>query len=90
MEDANINQNNSKVTTVSPPNNVLSNHNNNVKHESALKSGVSLDAGALAKQMQKKPYVNVGTTAENGVLPNNGPYQNQNSNKFIGNPEISC
>lgn len=71
---------------------MVSNHNNNVKNESALKSGVSLDAGALVKQMQKKPYVNVGTTGENGVLVNNGPYavQNQNSNKFIGNSEISC
>lgn len=85
-------ENTPKVTTISPPNNVLSNHNSNVKHDSALKSGVSLDAGALAKQMQKKPYVNVGTTAENGVLPNNGVYaaQNQNSSKIVGKPEISC
>lgn len=69
-----------------------SNHNNNTKHETALKSGVSLDAAALAKQMQKKSYANVSTTAENGVLPNNGPYavQNQNSNKFLNNSEISC
>lgn len=78
------------MTTIPPPNNLLSNHNNNVKHDSTLKSGVSLDAGALAKQMQKKSYANVNT--ENGVIPNNGPYtvQNQNTNKFIGNSEISC
>lgn len=82
--DVNRSQNAPKVTTTTPPNN----HNNNIKHESALMSGVSLDAGALAMQMQKKPYANI----ENGVLPTNGPYgvQNQNTNKFMGNSQISC
>lgn len=80
-----------KVSPVSLPSSALSNHNNNVKHEGGLKSGVSLDAAALAKQMQK-PYANVGAPAENGVLPSNGPYvvQNQAASKFLGSAEISC
>lgn len=72
-----------------------------MKHDSVLKSGVSLDAGALAKQTmpaaQKKSYANVNTgdnVTGNGVLPN-GPFtvQNQNSynsNKFLNESEISC
>lgn len=70
-----------------------------------MKSGLSLDAGALAKQtmapVQKKPYANlnaVDNLTGNGVLPN-GPYtiQNQNTymnnahpNKYVNEPEIGC
>lgn len=67
-----------------------SGHNNNFvgKNESTVKSGVSLDASALAKSMmvpnQKKKYANVD---ENGMVQNGGY-----SIKYIGKnePEINC
>ncbi|XP_044753291.1 ALK tyrosine kinase receptor isoform X2 [Coccinella septempunctata] len=67
---------NVKVSPVSLPSNILSNHNNNVKSESAsLKAGISLDAGALIKQSSPQAkYANVpaggaGVTG-NGVVAN--------------------
>ncbi|CAG9816232.1 unnamed protein product [Phaedon cochleariae] len=80
---------NLKVSPISLPNAILtpSSHNNNTKSESTLKSGVSLDAGALAKQvmtsqnktpLQPKKYANINTgegVTSNGVLQND-PFSN--------------
>lgn len=68
---------NVKVSPVSLPSNILSNHNNNVKNDAAtLKSGISLDAGALIKQSSTQAkYANVptgGAVTGNGVVLN-GP-----------------
>lgn len=82
-------------------NSIHNNHNNNVKNDiSNLKSGVSLDPSALAKQNMpttQKKYANINTGESitgNGVL-HNGPYSNQNNfmnkNKNILNEsEITC
>ncbi|KAL3284751.1 hypothetical protein HHI36_018894 [Cryptolaemus montrouzieri] len=76
--------NNPKVSPMSLPSSILSNHNNNVKNESAtLKAGISLDAGALIKQSSagQPKYVNVPddtTKTGNGVIAN-GPNLTQNN-----------
>lgn len=56
------NTSNAKVSPISLPNHILGNHNNNLKADSSLKSGISLDAGALVKSMNtptQKKYANV-------------------------------
>lgn len=81
-------------------NNIQGNHNNNIKtQETNVKSGVSLDAGALIKQVmpmtnQTKKYANVDTkgktdnaTTGNGVIQN-GPYSTQNN--YLNDGEINC
>ncbi|XP_018579561.1 ALK tyrosine kinase receptor isoform X2 [Anoplophora glabripennis] len=91
---------NPKISPISLPNNVLShsNHNNNMKGDYSLKSGVSLDAGALAKQVmtpsQNKKYANINTgdsITSNGVLQND-PFSNHvgNSKKYLNEAEINC
>lgn len=65
-----------------------------------LKSGISLDAGALVKQSipVAQKYANISTgdnnKTGNGVIQN-GPYNNNpnflnNSKKFINDAEITC
>lgn len=86
----------SKVSPLS--NSMVGNHNNNVKDLSSLKSGISLDAGALAKQsLAQNKYSNLltgDTVTGNGVLQN-GPvsqnnYLNANASKYINETEINC
>ncbi|XP_025832818.1 ALK tyrosine kinase receptor [Agrilus planipennis] len=87
------------------PNNILSNHNNNVKHEqSSISAGVSLDASALAKQQpqsstvpsQKTSYANVDTmeaVTENGVIPNgstNFTAQKSYFRSMVPNESVNC
>ncbi|KAJ3662397.1 hypothetical protein Zmor_006748 [Zophobas morio] len=91
----------SKVSPVSLSNNMVGNHNNNVKVDvSSLKSGISLDAGALAKQSltpTQNKYSNFKTgdaVTGNGVLQN-GPvsqssYLNANASKYLNEAEINC
>lgn len=89
-----------KVSPVSLPGSVLSgNHNNNVKTDSSLRSGISLDASALAKQSlgtNQNNYSNFknnkttdGALTGNGVLQN-GPVIHPNSSKFLNETEINC
>ncbi|KAJ8980042.1 hypothetical protein NQ317_007198 [Molorchus minor] len=89
----------SKISPVAIPNNMHnhSNHNNNLKTEYSLKSGVSLDAAALAKQAmtpsQNKKYANI-TTGEsiksNGFLQND-PFSTRGSKQnFLNESEINC
>ncbi|KAJ8931560.1 hypothetical protein NQ314_015507, partial [Rhamnusium bicolor] len=91
---------NQKISPVSLPNNVLNhcNHNNNLKSECTLKSGVSLDAAALAKQAmtpsQNKKYANINTgdsITSNGILQND-PFSNHvgNNQKYLNEAEINC
>ncbi|KAK9885852.1 hypothetical protein WA026_013730 [Henosepilachna vigintioctopunctata] len=56
-----------KISPVSLPSNIHSNLNNNIKNETpSLKSGISLDVGALIKDSSEKPkYANMSNT--NGV-----------------------
>ncbi|KAI4469994.1 apical endosomal glycoprotein precursor [Holotrichia oblita] len=110
--DDNQNPTTTATTTVKQPlsvtnsNDINSNHNNNIRSEvSSLKSGVSLDPGALIKQAlpngQLKKYANVNAgdamVTGNGVIQN-GPYtgqnnyvyNNTNANKYLNESEISC
>uniref|UniRef100_A0A6P7FI40 Tyrosine-protein kinase receptor n=1 Tax=Diabrotica virgifera virgifera TaxID=50390 RepID=A0A6P7FI40_DIAVI len=69
---------NTKVSPMSLPGNIMSqtNHNNNTSNDYSLKSGVSLDAAALAKQAmspQGNKYANITTgdaPTSNGILQN--------------------
>ncbi|XP_008194070.1 tyrosine-protein kinase receptor isoform X2 [Tribolium castaneum] len=79
-------------------NSMVGNHNNNMKDMNSLKSGISLDAGALAKQsLTPNKYSNLLTgdaVTGNGVLQN-GPvsqnnYLNANASKFLNETEINC
>lgn len=78
-QNSKLSNSNSIVTPSTPS----SNHNYNIKNESSLKSGVSLDAAALAKQnmtpsAQNKKYANVNTAepiTSNGVLQSD-PFAN--------------
>nr|XP_023027843.1 ALK tyrosine kinase receptor isoform X2 [Leptinotarsa decemlineata] len=85
---------NPKVSPVSLPNSTVTNHNNNLRNECTLKSGVSLDAGALAKQAmappQNKKYANINTGDE---VTSNGILQNDPFSNHIGGSqksEINC
>ncbi|XP_057655482.1 tyrosine-protein kinase receptor isoform X1 [Diorhabda carinulata] len=86
---------NPKVSPMSLPGNILtqSNHNNNTQNDYSLKSGVSLDAGALAKQAmmpQINKYANISTgdgPTSNGVLQND-PFANHISS--AQKTEINC
>nr|ALV82496.1 Alk [Leptinotarsa decemlineata] len=76
------------------PNSTVTNHNNNLRNECTLKSGVSLDAGALAKQAmappQNKKYANINTGDE---VTSNGILQNDPFSNHIGGSqksEINC
>ncbi|CAH1983529.1 unnamed protein product [Acanthoscelides obtectus] len=86
-----------------PVGNILTptNNNNNVArptadqaHQAALKSGVALDAGALAKQAmaQNKKYQNVNPGAEaNGIDAfHAGTLPVGQQNKYHNEPEINC
>lgn len=90
---------NQKISPISLPNNILtpsSNHNNNVKSDCTIKSGLSLDAGALQKQAmsgtpQNMKYANVNTgepVTSNGVLQTD-PFANRNQ-KYLNETEINC
>lgn len=69
-----------------------------MKNDYSLKLGVSLDAGALAKQVmtpsQNKKYANINTgdsVTSNGILQND-PFLNHvgNSKKYLNEAEINC
>jgi hypothetical protein len=91
----------STTTPVLLSNNMVGNHNNNIKVDmSSLKSGISLDAGALAKQSltpTQNKYTNFkagDAVTGNGVLQN-GPvsqnsYLNANASKYLNEAEINC
>ncbi|KAG5888425.1 hypothetical protein JTB14_020200 [Gonioctena quinquepunctata] len=90
---------NPKISPVSQPNSTLahSNHNNNVKNECTVKSGVSLDAGALAKQAmtpsQNRKYTNIGNVHAGDAVTSNGILQNDSFANHIGGSqkaEINC
>lgn len=77
------------------PSTPASNYNNNVKNELTLKSGVSLDAAALAKQAmpqsaQNKKYANINTSDQ---ITSNGIIQNDPFANHVGSgqkAEINC
>ncbi|KAF5298515.1 hypothetical protein FQR65_LT00057 [Abscondita terminalis] len=88
-----------KISPISLPNNILTNHQNKTKTETnTLRAGVSLDAAALAKQsmspVSKKSYVNINpddVKMGNGVLQN-GPCSltNKTPNGTLLNETINC
>lgn len=89
---------NSKLTSTNntaTPNTPSSNHNNNVKTETSLKSGVSLDAAALAKQnmtptSQNKKYANLSSVEP---ITSNGVLQSDSFSNHVGaaqKTEINC
>lgn len=83
-------QTNQKVSPISLPNPITTNHNYKPKAEStSLRAGVSLDAGALAKQaispIQTTAYANVNPDNKisgNGCIPN-GPCNSSNQNSYV-------
>ncbi|XP_045462043.1 ALK tyrosine kinase receptor isoform X2 [Harmonia axyridis] len=84
---------NAKVSPVSLPSSILSNHNNNVKNDATtLKAGISLDAGALIKQSSPQAkYANVAAGAAvtgNGVVANGPNITIANSTNNTKSPSV--
>lgn len=85
---------NEAKTKISPDlltNNMVTKSNNNIHETSTIKSGVSLDAGALAKQNQSK-YANMkqDDVVSNGLNRSSPFQQNKPSNKLFSDPTVNC
>lgn len=82
-----------KVSPISLPSNILANHAGKTKLEvNSLRAGVSLDAGALAKQsmspIHKKSYANINAedkVTSNGIIQN-GPCTLSKDGVYLSNP----
>lgn len=68
---------------------MVGNHNNNIKDvNNSLKSGISLDAGALAKQTTQNKYTGNGVVQNGPIIQNS--FLNANSGKYLNETEINC